>query len=259
MYKGAYTHIYWYFRWNGTSWYKRPLLNSGATMGAQNEFAGGITLDHENPDVVYISRQMVKPGATVFNLLDTSFKNYKDSLTTASYVITDSVHELDKWTTSDGGKTWDSIAITRNSTNKNCRPCVPRGHKESMNLNVIWLNGTYTSMGGSGFSMAVRLYPTERSVGAVVPSAGDVFLKPNISYNNSGLFIDIKEPSEAMLRLYSANGRLLADYSSKVRSLKQGNSFISVPWEQYPGGMLLMSFSDGKHFSTMKIICFHQR
>ena len=144
------THVYWYLRWTGSYWFKRPLVNSGNNMGvAGQQFCGGFTFDHENPNVIYMSRQLLKPSATPFNLADTSFANYK-KIALTNFVTVDSEFELDKWTTADGGLTWDSVAITRGSAAKNIRPCVPRGHKDSMNINLIWLDGTCTSMGGDG-------------------------------------------------------------------------------------------------------------
>ena len=71
----------------------------------------------------------------------------------------DTVHELDRWTTADGGVTWDSIAITRGSLNKNMLPCVPRNHIPNMKVDCMWLNGVYTSMDASGYNCAVRIFP----------------------------------------------------------------------------------------------------
>ena len=71
--------------------------------------------------------------------------NYK-TIKASDWVTVDAVHELERWTTTDGGVTWDTIAITRGSANKNMLPCVPRNHKPNMQVDVMWLNGVYTSM-----------------------------------------------------------------------------------------------------------------
>jgi hypothetical protein len=75
QFKDGNNHIYYYVRWTGTSWFKKMLVNSGATMGAEDGFAGGITLDHENTGNIYMSRQV------------------------------SGMHEIDRWTTPDGGTT----------------------------------------------------------------------------------------------------------------------------------------------------------
>jgi hypothetical protein len=255
MYKGAYIHIYWYLRWNGSYWYRRPLLNSGGTMGAQNEFAGGITLDHENPNIVYISHQSVKAGTNVFNLADTSMQYWKDSLKTTSYIITDSSFELSKWVTKDGGKTWDTFSITTNSSGKNCRPCVPRGHKEGMNISLIWLNGTYTSMSGSGYSMAVRMYPTNLTVPIIPYSNKSNYCHNSIIQVSNNLFkLNIFDPSKAFLRVYSINGKQIADFSNTLRGMSVGNNIISL--DNTYNSWCIFDFYDGmkQHSKTGVIL-----
>jgi hypothetical protein len=264
MYKGAAIHIYWYYRWTGTDWYRRPLLNSGNTMGAQNEFAGGITLDHENPNIVYLSHQTVKAGTGTFNLYDTSRTNYSKNLTTASYVITDSAFEISRWTTCNGGVTWDSADITANSAAKNCRPCVPRGHKASEKINCIWLDGIYTSMGGAGYKMAVRMYPVAEPIPTLPTCLTGVrhetiearFTDPNslpkIRAVRNGFGFALVNPERSGLKLYSVNGSLAADLSNAVRAMSAGPGRLRCA--DIPSGMYVAEFNDGNTISKSNVI-----
>ena len=134
-----------YIRWTGTSWFKKTLLDAGTTWEGRR-IASGITLDHENPSIVYLARRM---GST----------------------------QLDKWVTTDSGTTWDTTAITRGSAKKNCRPCVPRGHKEGGNAQLIWLYGDYTTYDGGAWNMAVNIWPFRQPVGVQKSVRSPAFLR----------------------------------------------------------------------------------
>ena len=86
-------------------------------MGAcyHSYYSAGIVLDHDDPSVVYLSRQRTAGG----------------------------VHELVRWITGDGGATWIVEELTAESPQKNIRPVVPRGR--SMDVGVVWMRGVYTS------------------------------------------------------------------------------------------------------------------
>lgn len=115
-------HRYSHARWNGTAWVKTPLTKAGKwfpqTPVNQTErepnYSGGISLDADNPSVVYLSKQV------------------------------NGVFEIFKWTTNDKGATWDSLAITQNTPAGllNVRPIVPRNHKPGL-FDVLWMKGTY--------------------------------------------------------------------------------------------------------------------
>lgn len=114
-------HRYHYARWNGFKWEDHEITTAGGwfpqTLEGKSQrephYSGGIVLNHANPSVVYLS----KP--------------------------TDGVFEIEKWTTSDDGKTWKSERITSRSTNNNvCPPVVPREYK-GVRDHVLWMNGDY--------------------------------------------------------------------------------------------------------------------
>ncbi|MGC3976884.1 MAG: BNR-4 repeat-containing protein [Paludibacteraceae bacterium] len=115
-------HRYYYARWTGTSWYQKQLTNGGkwfpqtpaGTTEPEPNYSGGISLDYDDPSVVYLS----KPVKDVF--------------------------EIFKFTTPDKGITWDSIAVTWNTPKEyvNVRPIVPRHHKKGF-FDVLWMRGKY--------------------------------------------------------------------------------------------------------------------
>jgi len=110
-------HRYVYARWNAGTWEVHEIVAAGASIsedGREPFYSGGITLDHESPDTVYLSRPV------------------------------DGVHEIEIWRTPDGGATWTSSAVTAASTEKNVRPISPRGLIPfSTDLGVLWMRGAY--------------------------------------------------------------------------------------------------------------------
>jgi BNR repeat-containing family member len=241
---------YWYMRWTGTSWFKRPIVNSGAYRGAQSGFFAGLTFDHENANNIYVCRQLLKPGAVAFNLQDTSVANYK-TIKASDWVTLDAVHELERWTTTDGGISWDTIAVTRNSANKNMLPCVPRNHKPNMQVDVMWLNGVYTSMApdNGGYNCAVRMFPFKAGESLPVTAAQPVFrstIAPRgMVYNNKGVTFFLTHPERASCRVYSLNGGLIADLTPLVRSMKAGHATLPFSAMHSASGACVVVLDNG--------------
>ena len=110
-------HRYHYARWDGTRWVDREIARAGASMSvdtAEPNYSGGITLDHENPSMVYLARQV------------------------------GGVFEVELWRTPNGGATWTRRAVTGSSARGNYRPISPRG-QTGADLNVVWMRGGYPS------------------------------------------------------------------------------------------------------------------
>jgi hypothetical protein len=113
-------HRYRYSRWDGKGWVSNEITNAGkwfpqTRSGAVEEephYSGGMSLDHNNPSVIYLS----KPVNGVF--------------------------EIQRWVTSDLGKSWTSSQITRASTRNNVRPFAVRGYKQG-ELSLLWMYGDY--------------------------------------------------------------------------------------------------------------------
>ena len=111
-------HRYRYARWTGSSWDVHQITPAGGTFredGGSPYYSGGLTLDHEDPSRVYLSRQ-TGPGTW----------------------------QVETWTTPDGGASWSSQVVA--SSGKNVRPVSPRGMSAAGGeMSVVWMNGGYPS------------------------------------------------------------------------------------------------------------------
>ena len=121
---------YYYARWTGTNWQRRFIAHAGRPLyqGQQN-YAGGITIDPNHPDVVYLSSNAANP----FDLTTVTNVPLRAS----------SRYEIWRGTTTDGGLSFAWQAVTTNSAVDNLRPYVPR--RNPYPVGVIWYAGTYTS------------------------------------------------------------------------------------------------------------------
>jgi PKD repeat protein len=111
-------HRYRYARWTGASWEVHELIPAGGSFredGGSPYYSGGLTLDHEDPSRVYLSRQL-GPGSW----------------------------RVEAWTTADGGASWTSQEISSGVAERNVRPVSPRGMAAfGGDLSVIWMRGPY--------------------------------------------------------------------------------------------------------------------
>lgn len=118
-------HRYRYARWTGTEWYTNEICQAGNGIGGnENAYSGGVTLDPDNPQIVYACRE----DGSAYNLF--------------------------RYITADGGATFSEEQITGDSTGKNIRPFVPRGHVAG--LHVVWPYGAYS--GYESFNTGLRGY-----------------------------------------------------------------------------------------------------
>jgi hypothetical protein len=112
-------HRYHYARWTGTAWQvENIVLDAGGSFREERRpldyYSGGLTLDHEDPSRVYLSRQ------------DTA----------GQWLV-------EVWTRS-GPNDWDSGGLSLPSTEPNVRPVSPRGMLAfDDDVNVIWMSGSY--------------------------------------------------------------------------------------------------------------------
>jgi len=112
-------HIYSYAKWNGENWKTSDLINSGkwfpktedGEVEREPNYSGGIVIDHENTNVVYLSAKR------------------------------DSVFEIEKWTNS-GEMNWKTERITKGSSKDNIRPFAVLNAKEDNPLQVLWMQNT---------------------------------------------------------------------------------------------------------------------
>ena len=110
-------HAYWYAVWTGTQWVSHFLTDAGPSISPgtiEQQYSGGITLDHSHPSIVYLSRQV------------------------------NGWFEIERWVTSDGGVTWSHETVARNPGQDDVRPIVTRG-SDGGPMSLLWLEGHYGS------------------------------------------------------------------------------------------------------------------
>ena len=121
---GKTTHVYWYARWNGSSWKNTKVASAGHAFHQnwnQTErcYSGGMSLDPDSINNMYLSIP-TKDGQ--FNK--------------------DGVYEIWKYTIDDEGNVAGSEQITKDSPKNNARPFVIPGSKNSP-MRVGWMQGDY--------------------------------------------------------------------------------------------------------------------
>jgi hypothetical protein len=124
--------FYYYARWTGTNWQKRVIAHAGRPLyQSEDDYAGGICLDPENPNVIYVSSDAEHP--------------FKLASITNVPLRKDGRYELYRGLTKDGGLSFAWEAVTTNSPTDNLRPYVPRRrNSEAGGMKaLIWFRGTY--------------------------------------------------------------------------------------------------------------------
>ncbi len=111
-------HVYCIGRWNESHWENSILINSGSwfpgtpkdQIEPEPNYSGGLSIDQEDTNTIYLS------------------------------VHRKGVFEIEKWQSNDGGKTWQSSAVTKHSTQNNIRPFAVRNASEGNPLQVLWMS-----------------------------------------------------------------------------------------------------------------------
>jgi hypothetical protein len=155
---------YYYARWTGTNWQKRFIAQAGRPLYAsEDDYAGGICLDPEDPQIIYLSSNAANP----FDL----------SSTTNVALRANDRYEIYKGITTNGGLNFSWQAVTTNSTADNLRPYIPRHH--GARQTVLWFRGAYPSFTTYNCSV-VGLFsapvPKAPSVSITNPAGGPVIL-----------------------------------------------------------------------------------
>jgi hypothetical protein len=119
---------YYYSYWTGTEWQKHFIAHAGRPLyDRERDYAGGITLDPQQPNVVYLSSNALRP----FDLasIDDVPLNPGDR------------YHLYRGETNDGGRTFRWTELTPNAQEDNLRPHAlenPGGPTP-----LVWFRGTY--------------------------------------------------------------------------------------------------------------------
>ena len=104
---------YWYADWTGTRWVSHFLTAGGNAISprlTERGYSPGLTLDHSDPSIVYLSRQV--PGG----------------------------YEIERWITHDAGSSWQHAVVVAADRTENVRPFVPRGWDRGP-ISLVWLRG----------------------------------------------------------------------------------------------------------------------
>lgn len=107
-------HAYWYAHFDGRRWVSHFMTFAGPSISPttiEQQYSGGMTLDHSDPSVVYLSRQV---GGRF---------------------------RIERWTTPDGGYSWHRQTVVADASD-NVRPVVPRGAGGG-STPLLWLHGVY--------------------------------------------------------------------------------------------------------------------
>jgi len=124
-------HRYHYAVWTGRRWRDQEIVAAGGWFPQsppgrtepEPHYSGGIALNQSFPGEVYLSRPV------------------------------DGVFEISRWITGNRGQTWRVEEITRDSTELNVRPVVPRGYDGVGH--VLWMTGEYELF--TRFHTAIRM------------------------------------------------------------------------------------------------------
>ncbi|MBK8503415.1 MAG: BNR-4 repeat-containing protein [Saprospiraceae bacterium] len=136
-------HIqYRYARWDGQAWQDYFLAYAGrALYEVEYDYSGLVALDPDDPDVVYISSDADPvTEAPLISARDQS-RHY----------------EIFKGTTTDLGESWDWVPLTKNSTQDNVRPIMPKGNGDFSV--VLWLRGSIKSYKDYSFDVIGIINP----------------------------------------------------------------------------------------------------
>ncbi len=147
---------YYYARWTGTEWQRRFIAHAGRPLySAEDDYAGGMCLDPEDPRVVYISSNAADP----FALGDTTHVPLRAN----------NRYELWRGVTADGGLTFTWTQLTVDSAADNLRPIVPPDHGRTECL--VWFHGTYNTYTNYSTRVLGRLGEPRTPVAPPAPEA----------------------------------------------------------------------------------------
>jgi hypothetical protein len=219
---------YYYARWTGTNWQKRFIAQAGRPLyQSENDYAGGIALDPENPSTVYVSTIAANPF----------------DLTTTTNVPLGPHFELYKGVTTNGGLSFAWTPLTTNSTVDNFRPYVPRNRQGVPAL--LWFRGNYsayTSFSTSVVGLFTNAFPTNTVVSGSVIShwpldAASGGATPDvISGNDFKLFGNPTITSGAISNAFSFDG------SSQYLSITHGTVNTNGLPVYQPGASCTIAF-----------------
>jgi hypothetical protein len=153
---------YYYARWNGTGWTTSHIVNAGGTIySAEVQYSGGADIDHNDPNIVYLSRETT-PGSKRWQVED--------------------------WRTADNGASFiRSSVITPSPTLKNVRPVTPWGPPGE--IQMLWMSGTYNGFGPGRYHTQLRELTTGRAPTTARISASATAINPGATVQIGGRIV----------------------------------------------------------------------
>lgn len=145
---GTSTHEYHRGYWNGSSWTTEKICDAGTSgtadylYAAEAYYSGGVCLDPNNTEIVYVSREY---GSGDFR--------------------------VETWTKSGG--TWSKTAdLSGNTSSVNARPVAVDNSGSTI---VLWWSGTYTSYTSYNTSVVTNLSPSFRTAKPASPVEHEIW------------------------------------------------------------------------------------
>jgi hypothetical protein len=110
-------HVYWYATFSHRRWISHRLTTGGPSISPrtiEQEYSGGVALDHRDPSIVFLSHRVGR------------------------------WFEIERWSTPDEGYTWRYQTVVRTPGANDIRPIVPRDARGGA-MGLLWLQGDYGS------------------------------------------------------------------------------------------------------------------
>lgn len=208
-------HRYHWARYEDGQWFDRVLVEDAGgsvadtTIGnPQYYYSGGITLDHTDTRIVYLSRENEQGG-----------------------------WDLEQWKTPGDGSTWMVTPITSGSPLDNMRPAVPAGRPAGTEM-VLWMSGRYDyyknpdAPNSYNFDTGIYMWVTHQLAGIEETTPVRAFAlrqcKPNPTAGATEIAFDLQAPAHVSLDVHDVAGRLVANL---LRSDRRPGGPSSVVWD----------------------------
>ena len=179
------THEYRWARWDGDTWQDHRIADAGryiARRPIELHYSGGLSLDREDPTVVYGS------------------------------VADEETATLRRFETATGGETWAEMTVSRRPVGCDIRPVVP--HNASEEIPVLWLTGSYKHMDTS--QTVLRGLPSNHLRGESLTADGRRGVDLGFDLYDEATFKDGFTVSATVSPLDVANRGVIANFGGAI-------------------------------------------
>ena len=212
---------YYYARWDGTQWERHFIAQGGRPIySAERDYGGGIAIDPDNPDVVYIASNHADPTDILFTASGVS----NNALSTSKR------YEIYRGVTLDGGATFKWSAVTTDSGVDNLRPIVPENH--GFDRHALWFSGNYTTF-TTYSAKVVGLFENDLKISSFSIVGNDVTLdwdsSPSRSYSIKGsITLDDGFPYDAATGVSAEGGSTSHTFSLPTSMREENKGFFQI-------------------------------